>query len=229
MNETILAVFGIGFVLGIRHALEPDHLVAVSTIVGSGNSIRRSSIVGTLWGLGHTTSLLICGALVLALRLSIPQDFVAWMETVVAVMLVTLGVNTVWKLARDWKLHIHMHSHDGRPHLHFHVHAATDKVAHNHRHRLDIPFRSFFIGMLHGLAGSGALMVLVLATVPSFISGLIYILLFGLGSVGGMLLLSTLISIPFALSAGRYRLLNGGLQLLAGLMSIALGLFWMKL
>ena len=165
----------------------------------------------------------------LALRLSIPQDFVAWMETVVAVMLVTLGVNTVWKLARDWKLHIHMHSHDGRPHLHFHVHAATDKVTHNHRHRLDIPFRSFFIGMLHGLAGSGALMVLVLATVPSFISGLIYILLFGLGSVGGMLLLSTLISIPFALSAGRYRLLNGGLQLLAGLMSIALGLFWMKL
>ncbi|HYR84617.1 MAG TPA: sulfite exporter TauE/SafE family protein [Terriglobia bacterium] len=228
MNDTIFAVFGIGFVLGIRHALEPDHLVAVSTIVGSGKSIGRSSIIGTLWGLGHTASLLICGALVLALRLSIREDFVAWMERAVAVMLVALGINTVWKLARDWKLHIHVHSHGGPPHLHFHVHDATGKQSHDHRHGLDIPFRSFFIGMLHGLAGSGALMVLVLATVRSFISGLIYILLFGLGSVGGMLLLSTLISIPFALSARRYRLLNCGMQLVAGLMSIALGIFWIS-
>jgi cytochrome c biogenesis protein CcdA len=206
MNETVFAVFGIGFLLGIRHAFEPDHLAAVSTIVGSGTSIGRSSIVGTLWGLGHTTSLLICGAVVLVLRLSIPEDFVAWMETAVAVMLVTLGFNAVWKLSRNWKL----------------------EHAHAHRHGFDIPFRSFFIGMIHGLAGSGALMVLVLATVRSLVSGLIYILLFGLGSVGGMLLLSTLISIPFALSARRYRLLNSVLQLAGGLMSIALGLFWIS-
>ena len=146
---------------------------------------------------------LYAGASVLALRLTISENLMQWAETGVGVMLVFLGLNSMWRLARP-------------------------EAPHDHHHTSPIPTRSFFVGMVHGLAGTGALMVLVLATVPTLLSGLIYILLFGLGSIGGMLLLSGLISVPFAISAGRSRLLNNGLQLVAALMSVGLGLFWIS-
>jgi high-affinity nickel permease len=206
MNQTVLTMLGLGFLLGLRHALETVHVVAVSTIISGNDSIARSSIAGTLWGLGHTASLLICGAVVLALRLSVPESFVASAETAVAVMLVLLGVHALWQWA--------------------HMHRSAATSVHAHRHVFKFGIRSFLVGMVHGLAGSGALMVLVVAAVPSFVTGLIYILLFGLGSIGGMLLLSSLISIPFVLSARRYRMFNNGLQLLTALVSIGVGLFW---
>lgn len=212
--------------LGLRHALEPDHVVAVSTIVSRNASVLRSSLAGTLWGLGHTASLLICGSVVLALRLSIPDNFVAFAETGVAVMLVVLGVNALRQWVKSSKVHVHFHTHDGRRHIHFHIHRATEAAVHDHRHLSEIGLRSFFIGMVHGLAGSGALMVVVAAAVPSFAAGLIYILLFGLGSIGGMLLLSSLISIPFVLSARRFEMFNHSLQLVTAVLSIALGLSW---
>jgi len=221
MTDTTLAVLGLGFALGARHALEPDHLVAVSTFVSRNKSIARSSLAGTIWGLGHTASLLICGCAVLALRMNIPSGFVGWMETAVAVMLIALGVNSL-------RLHVHFHTHDGRRHIHFHGHRREELVVHDHRHVFKLGIRSFLVGMLHGLAGSGALMALVTATIPSFLVGLTYILLFGLGSVGGMLILSSLISIPFVLSARRFQMFNYGLQLMTALLSIALGLFWIS-
>src|SRR5215468_1286261 len=104
--NTSLAVFGLGFALGIRHALDPDHLVAVSTIVSRNKSVVRSSIVGALWGVGHTASLFVCGTIVLALRLSIPENFVAASESAVAVMLVLLGINALWRATRSSKLHV---------------------------------------------------------------------------------------------------------------------------
>jgi high-affinity nickel permease len=229
MNQTVFAIFGLGFLLGLRHALEPDHVLAVSTIVSRNNSIVRSSLAGTLWGLGHTTSLLICGCLVLALRLSIPESFVAGAETAVAVMLMVLGVNALWQWVRASTLHIHFHTHDGRRHIHFHAHPAAETAVHTHRHIFKAGIRPFLIGMVHGLAGSGALMILVVTAVPSFVTGLIYILLFGFGSIGGMLLLSSVISIPFVLSAGRYHMVNNGLQLVTALLSIGAGLFWISL
>jgi len=229
MNQTVFAIFGLGFLLGLRHALEPDHVVAVSTIVSRSKSIARSSLAGTLWGLGHTTSLFICGNVVLALRLTIPESFVARAETAVAVMLVVLGVNALWQWAKASKLHIHFHTHDGRRHIHFHVHRSVETAVHTHRHVFRVGIRSFLIGMVHGLAGSGALMILVVTAVPSFLTGLIYILLFGLGSIGGMLLLSSVISIPFVLSARRYHLFNNGLQLVTALLSIGVGLLWISL
>ncbi|MBI4475146.1 MAG: sulfite exporter TauE/SafE family protein [Acidobacteria bacterium] len=226
MNETIFAVFSLGFVLGMRHALEPDHLVAVSTLVSRNNSIARSSMAGALWGAGHTASLFVCGAVALALRSSIPKEFVTWAETAVAIVLVLLGINALRQLTKIWKLHVHVHTHDGSRHIHFHLHRKAEAEIHEHQHHSSNQAKSFLVGMLHGLAGSGALMVLVFATVPSIISGLIYIVLFGLGSIGGMLLLSSIISIPFALSAGRYQAINNGLQLTSAVMSIGLGLFW---
>ena len=228
LNDTGLAMFGLGFALGVRHALDPDHLVAVSTIVSRNNSVARSSVAGALWGLGHTASLFICGTIVLALRLSIPESFVATAESAVAVMLVLLGVNALWRAIRSSRLHLHFHTHDGRRHIHFHVHKPEEQAAHDHRHVLKIGFRSFLIGMVHGLAGTGALMIVVIAAAPSFIAGSMYILFFGFGSVGGMLILSSLISIPFVVSARFFRIFNNGLQFVTALLSIALGLFWIS-
>lgn len=228
MNETGLAVFGLGFALGLRHALDPDHLVAVSTIVSRNNSVIRSSVAGALWGFGHTASLFMCGTIVLALRLSIPESFVATAERAVAIMLVLLGVNALWRAIKSSRLHVHFHTHDGRRHIHFHVHKAEGPAAHDHRHVFEIGFRSFLIGMVHGLAGTGALMILVVAAAPSFLAGSVYILIFGFGSIGGMLVLSSLISIPFVVSARFFQVFNHGLQFVTGLLSIGLGLFWIS-
>ena len=226
--NTSLAVFGLGFALGIRHALDPDHLVAVSTIVSRHKSVVRSSVAGALWGVGHTASLFICGTIVLALRLSIPQAFVATAETAVAVMLVVLGVNALWRAIKNSRLHVHMHTHDGQRHVHFHVHKPDAPTVHEHDHVFNIGFRSFLIGTLHGLAGTGALMLLVIAAAPSFLAGSIYILTFGLGSIGGMLVLSSVISIPFVVSARFFQAFNNGLQFITALTSIGLGLFWIS-
>jgi sulfite exporter TauE/SafE len=227
-NETSLAVFGLGFALGIRHALEPDHLVAVSTIVSRHNSVARSSIVGAFWGVGHTTSLLVCGTIVLALRLSIPDGFVALAEKAVAVMLVLLGINALRRAIRSSRLHFHFHTHGGERHIHFHTHQVESHRIHDHRHVFEIGFRSFLIGMLHGLAGTGALMILVIAAAPSLLAGSIYILIFGLGSIAGMLILSGAISIPFVVSARFFHAFNSGLQFVTALLSIGLGLFWIS-
>ena len=227
-NETSFAVFGLGFALGIRHALDPDHLVAVSTIVSRHKSVVRSSIVGAFWGVGHTASLLICGIVVLALRLRIPDSFVAAAERAVAVMLVLLGVNALWRAIRGSKVHAHFHTHEGRRHIHFHAHQAQSQGSHDHRHVFEMGLRSLLIGMVHGLAGTGALMILVIAAAPSLLAGSIYILLFGLGSIAGMLILSSAISIPFVVSARFFQAFNSGLQYVTALMSIGLGLFWIS-
>jgi ABC-type nickel/cobalt efflux system permease component RcnA len=227
-DGTGLAVLGLGFALGVRHALDPDHLVAVSTIVSTNKSVARSSIAGAFWGLGHTASLFICGTIVLALRLSIPENFVATAEKMVAGMLVLLGINALWRAMKNSRLHVHFHTHDGRRHIHFHVHKPEESAPHDHRHRLEMGLRSFLIGMVHGLAGTGALMILVIAAAPSFIAGSLYILIFGLGSIGGMLILSSVISIPFVLSARFFHVFNHGLQFVTALLSIALGLFWIS-
>ena len=227
-HETGLALFALGFTLGVKHALDPDHLVAVSTIVSTNRSLTRSSLAGVFWGAGHTTSLLIAGMIVLALRVSIPERFAAGAERAVAVMLLVLGLNALWRAIKSSKFHIHAHTHGGRPHIHFHTHEQDRILQHDHSHVFRMGVRSFVVGMVHGLAGTGALMVLVLAAAPSFLAGSVYILLFGVGSVGGMLILSSLISIPFVVSARSFQLCNSALQFATALLSIGLGLYWIS-
>jgi high-affinity nickel permease len=221
----LTTVMLLGFILGLKHALDPDHMVAISTIVGESKSVKRSSLIGTFWGLGHTTSLLLAGVAVIALKVQISDRAGLLMEFGVALMLVALGLNSMLKPLRGWKVHFHRHTHDGSTHSHLHVHRAGEEHSHQHRHLMRFGARPFFVGMVHGMAGSAALMILVLATIPSAIAGLIYIAVFGLGSVGGMLIMSSLISLPFVLTRKRFHRFTEGLQVLAGLFSLSFGLF----
>jgi ABC-type nickel/cobalt efflux system permease component RcnA len=224
-NEIFLTVLALGFALGLRHALDPDHLVAVSTIVGECRSVKRSSLVGMFWGLGHTASLLVVGTSIIILKLQIPERVALWMEFGVAVMLVLLGAKVLTRFMRKWKLHIHKHAHDGgHRHVHFHLHRQGEAHTHQHRHLITFGARPFLVGMVHGLAGSAALTLLVLATIPSAIAALIYIGVFGLGSVAAMFLMSGLMSLPFILSGKRFNLVSEGLKLVTGLLSVGFGL-----
>ncbi len=222
---TLIGLLGLGLILGLRHALDPDHIAAVSTIVSESRSVRRSSLIGTCWGLGHTMSLLVAGVLVIALKIQISDRLALWMEFAVALMLILLGLKAVLKPLRGWRIHVHQHAHGGSSHSHVHLHRPSEEHAHPHRHLIRSGARPFLVGLVHGMAGSAALMILVLATIPSALAGLIYIAVFGLGSVGGMLIMSSLISLPFILTRQRFNVLSQGLQVAVGLFSLGFGLF----
>src|SRR3989442_864856 len=198
-NGTLIGLLGLGLILGLRHALDPDHIAAVSTIVSESKSMRRSSLVGTFWGLGHTVSLLVAGIFVIVLKFEISPRLASWIEVVVALMLILLGGRSLLKSVRGFKVHVHQHSHDGTEHVHVHIHRPGEQHKHRHRHLIKLGTRPFLIGLVHGMAGSGALTILVLATIPSALAGLVYMAVFGLGSIGGMFLMSALISVPFVL------------------------------
>src|ERR1043165_1174621 len=149
MNTSIAVALAAGFLQGLRHALDADHLVAVSTIVSEHKSILRSSLVGTFWGLGHTASLAVVSLTIILLRPAIPEYVLPYLETPVAVMLVALGVLAIWRAARDggWKIHAHTHHHDQSPHSHVHVH-SNSKHQHEH-HLIRLGRRPFLVGVVH--------------------------------------------------------------------------------
>lgn len=225
MDGSVIAALSAGFGLGLRHALDADHLAAVSTIVSEHKSVWRSSLVGTFWGLGHTASLLGVGVVVLLLKVTISEEVAPWMEMPVAAMLVGLGAVAVYRALRqnDIALHTHTHAHAGESeHTHLHLHARRE---HDHTHRLfRLGRRPFLVGLVHGVAGSAAVMLLVLTQLPSLALGLLYIAVFGIGSVGGMLLMSAMISIPFMATAKRFASINKAIRLAAGLFSLGFGL-----
>ena len=220
---SLLTILGFGFALGLKHAVEADHLAAISTIVAERKSVLGSALIGGFWGLGHTISLLAIGALVIFLKLRIAESVEAKLEAVVGVMLVVLGVNAIRKLWSKETIHIHAHEHGGHEHIHVHAHESEKESEGHHLARMTP--RSVAIGMIHGLAGSAALMLLVVPTIREPAAGLLYIAVFGLGSIGGMMIMSLLIGLPLHLTSGRFALLNKGMLLVAGLFSCGLGLF----
>lgn len=224
METPIYAAFVLGFILGLKHALDADHVIAVSTIVSEHKSLKWASLIGAFWGLGHTFTLFLVGLLVIGLRVSISPQVASGLEFLVALMLVFLGANILWRSFGVEKIHLHSHSHSPETHAHFHIH-EDHKERHAHAHPFGSMRRPLFVGMVHGLAGSAALMLLVLTTIPSPFAGLFYILIFGFGSVGGMLILSSLIALPFVFTAQRFNLLNRWIRVIAGGASVAFGLF----
>ena len=223
METSLYAAFGLGLILGVKHALDADHVIAVSTIVSEHQSLKWASLIGAFWGLGHTATLLAVGLAVILLRLTIPVRVALGLEFLVALMLIFLGVSILWRSLKADKLHLHPHEHNPRSHAHFHVH-GNPQEDHAHAHPFGSMRKPFIIGMVHGLAGSAALMLVVLSTIPSAIAGLAYIAIFGLGSVGGMLVLSSVIGLPFILTARRFTLLNRWIKVVAGTASVGFGL-----
>jgi sulfite exporter TauE/SafE len=213
------SVLLIGFILGLQHATEADHLAAVSTIVSEKKNLFTASIIGGLWGVGHTISLFAVGILVIFLKLQISEAIEARLEACVGGMLVILGLNALRKLLRAKKIHFHTHEHGGHVHSHIHVHG--DEAAEGSHHRFSP--RSLVVGMVHGLAGSAALMLLVVPTIPSPWVALLYILVFGLGSIGGMMAMSFLVGLPFHFTASRFDILNKTIRICAGFFSLGLG------
>ena len=232
INELLLqtpvstaAILGFGFLIGLKHATEADHLAAVSTMVSERRSLWSSAIVGSLWGLGHTISLFAAGILVLVLDFQISEQMERWLEFGVGVMLTLLGINVLRKIITGGTIHLHTHEHGGHKHVHPHVHDHSEVENPETAHSKTQSPKALLIGLVHGLAGSAGLMLVMIPTIPSKTVGLVYILVFGLGSIGGMMLMSLLVGLPFHYTALRFGKLNNVLQAVAGAVSVALGLY----
>jgi sulfite exporter TauE/SafE len=219
MHESLLATLGLGFVLGLKHATEADHLAAVSTMVSERRSIWQSAIVGTLWGVGHTGALLVAGFFVLSLGVVIPERVADVLELAVAVMIIILGMRLV-------HMHIHKHVHGGKSHIHLHF---EDEEHTTPGHGGLGGWRPVLVGVVHGLAGSAALTVLVLTQVVRNHGvglGFVYLVIFGFGSVAGMLLMSSLIGLPFSFGSRVFRHTLLPLRLFTAIFSTGFGIFY---
>jgi high-affinity nickel permease len=232
----LFAIMLLGFFLGMRHATDPDHVVAVTTIVSRERTMLHAALIGALWGLGHTLTILVVGAAIILFKLTIPARLGLSMESSVGLMLILLGVlnlTGVLRRAMGWlttrrlgpgahshflfgRWMVHTHDEDGEPLLMdsfsilgwlFHI------------------LRPLVVGIVHGLAGSAAVALLVLTTIsrPSWAIG--YLLIFGLGTVAGMMLITAAIAIPFAYSLQHFIHLNRGLAVASGFVSVVFGLF----
>jgi hypothetical protein len=220
MPVDIITGSALGSLLGMRHALEPDHLAAVSTLVTGERSSRRAMLLGACWGVGHSATLLLVGAILVALRSEMPANAADAFESLVAVMLIALGARAVYQAARlgpAGPAHVH---HHGRI-----VHRHSGAAGHIHIAGWTLARRPLIVGAIHGLAGSGALTALVLTTLPSTAARLTYMGLFGLGSTVGMAAVSGVLGWPIA-RLGSHHTVVRAVSLVVGCVSIALGVTW---
>ena len=194
-------VLGLGFVLGLKHATDPDHIVAVTTFLGKERQLRRACGIGLFWGLGHTIALSVAGLLVIGLKVPVSKWLADRLELLVAAMLVILGARLIATVHTRW----HEHHHDFT------------------WQRLGL--RPLLVGIVHGTAGSAALTLLVLSTISSTINGLLYILIFGIGSMLGMLTISVLLSLPLQLAGDRLHIALRPIQLGTGFLSCGFGIY----
>jgi len=224
---SIGATLLLGMLLGMRHALDADHLAAVATLVTRSRSVGQTVWQGVAWGTGHTITLLLFGGAVLVLGLVLPEQAALALELAVGVMLVVLGGEVLYRLWRG-RVHFHAHRHEGGT-QHFHAHAHEgESQEHNpdrHEHGHGFPLRAMVVGMVHGMAGSAALILLSLETLRTPTSGLAYIALFGVGSIVGMAALSVVIAIPLHLTSQRLNRAHNGLSALVGVGTVLLGCY----
>jgi hypothetical protein len=194
-----LGLIGIGFALGVRHAADTDHVVAVTAIAAGHRRVLPAALVGAYWGLGHTLTILGVGGTIVLLNLVVPPRLGLAMEFVVGIALVVVGASNL-----------------------------TD------RNRAQVPDagtrqgrRAFALGLVHGLAGSAAVALLVLATVHDPWAGCAYLVVFGLGTVAGMVLITLAVAAPAALLGRRVAASGPGLRVATGILSVAFGLYTM--
>jgi hypothetical protein len=244
-----LAILAIGFLLGIRHATDPDHVIAVSTIVSRERSLLKAGLIGILWGIGHTLTITAVGAAIILFGLAIPARVGLTMEFCVGLMLILLGALNLagvmnWMSHRFSPAHppvtgehAHIHVHGSKIHLHRHTHSPGGE---HHAERVAPPqwiqrsfagmglyqtIRPLLVGIVHGLAGSAAIALLVLGTIREPKWAVLYLLIFGVGTIAGMMLITSALALPFSFAAYKFGWLNRGLVTGSGLLSLCFGLF----
>ena len=242
----LLAIIGLGFVLGMRHATDPDHVIAVSTIVSRQQSVRHAGLIGVLWGVGHTVTIFCVGALIILFHLVIPPRAGLTMELAVGLMLVLLGILSLTGVTQRIThrhtpahshsvVHSHVHEHGGIRHAHMHghhpeVHMHLDPVKPTDggllkKLGLYHLLRPLAVGLVHGLAGSAAVALLVLAEIRDPRWATAYLLVFGVGTVAGMMLITMMIGAPFAYTRRRFAPFHRGLGIASGVLSLVFGLY----
>jgi ABC-type nickel/cobalt efflux system permease component RcnA len=223
MTPSIVAVIAIGGLLGLRHAFEPDHLAAVSTLATRPSArLWAAARLGLVWGLGHTVTVGAFALLIIVLGVQIPPRFWPTAELLVAALLVLLGSVVIWRYVRErWHMHVHVHPATSP---HFHLHSHTEGSTHGHGHGAVDARRSLGFGVAHGLAGSGAIAALLVAAVPDAPSRLAYFAAFSAGTIVGMLGVSLTLSVLVRMAAGRSARWAAILHFGAALGSVAAGL-----
>jgi ABC-type nickel/cobalt efflux system permease component RcnA len=225
---SIRSILLLGLLLGMRHAAEPDHLAAVVSM-SAGVRDRLSTVIrGATWGLGHTIALLAMGALTIGLGFAVPRT--SWFERGVGVMLIGLGCNVLFRMRRQ-RIHVHVHRHDdGMVHVHAHRHDPEDVHAelHPNTHHRAFDLRAACVGMVHGLAGSAALLLAMASALTPRWLALMYLGVFGVGSIAGMALLSAAIAVPLDLSARRLTRAYATIEWLIAVSTIGIGISLMR-
>jgi high-affinity nickel permease len=234
---TLLSILLLGFFLGMRHATDSDHVIAVTTIVSQQRKIREAALTGIFWGIGHSLTLFLIGGVIVLFGIVIPERLGLSLEFCVALMLILLGLLNLRSFPRVISEHRHPHQHGDYIHTHPHSHAPDD---HGHAEnevpsaRLDHllgrspiyrALRPIVIGIVHGLAGSAAVALLVLPVIRDPVWAMSYLLIFGLGTIAGMMLITAAISVPVAYSAQRFTFFNRWIGVGAGALSLLFGAF----
>jgi high-affinity nickel-transport protein len=244
---TLFSIIIIGFFLGMRHATDPDHVIAVTTIVSQQRSAKRAALIGAFWGVGHTATIFAVGTAIILFNLVIPPRLGLGMELSVGVMLIALGG---WNLAAflrsmpvaspvpGEKPAIHSHAHNQGEHSHVHPHDHAGEAHHHATEpvslaRLDEKFgrtgpypfvRPLVVGIVHGLAGSAAVALLILASIRNPAWAIAYLLVFGVGTIAGMMLITMSIASTFRFVGHRFERFGHRLAMVSGLVSVAFGL-----
>lgn len=222
----VFSVIFLGFLIGMQHAMEADHVAAVASLATRNRSIGETARQGAVWGVGHAMTLFLFGGLVLMMDALVPANFARGLELAVGIMLVLLGLDVLRRLMRE-RVHFHLHRHGETVHFHAHTHQSGQShdadISHQHQHPKTFPLRALLVGMTHGMAGSAALIILALDSVHSPAQGIVYIALFGFGSILGMAMLATAISLPLRYTSRSFTWAHNGLKAAVGIVTIGLG------
>lgn len=220
MTSSALGIV-LGVLVGLRHAFEADHLTAVSTLITETHSPRSGALLGVLWGIGHTVSLVVVGVILVIVGATLPERAGVVFELGVAAMLLVLGVRTI-ALASRASTHTHTHSHS---HSHSYLILRSHPRPHAHTHVTAKRWRPVVVGLVHGLAGSGALTAVVFARLPGTAARILYMVLFGVGSIAGMAIASGLAGAAIGFLA-RSASTRKWIAISTGVLSVAVGILW---